>query len=422
MPSRRNLIDCLLLNNRVIGFHHDRRMRSVAIDFECDRYIRGVAQAPPVRIIVQGVRALAYTVDLPHDVRPSRAGRLPCFTREELEESSISLGMSSCSYDTDREGLHEHADYIVQRLLVGTIRAYRAAPLRMWLTLHDYKTSRGHAADVAFLIGGRSMRIESDGRRLSMTTWGRQNDAWARRQEPDIPSKANLEKYRKLRAAARRRLRHWVYCPPPEPVWFVSPSKVPPAIIKPIRAWFEAVFARDWVASARVQRLPPLTLRAQAARLKYRSYDGRPHAREIGRWWVEGDRAFVTVFGVEYDRPCIYSLEENVANVWTFGLARRGSVWTITGRSGGLAKFCDTLPRGIATWLQDWPDLAPLTDPALVVQACAEAMGVREEGGRPLLELLQIAGLFALHLHVENLDAVEAQAGGLVDALFDREF
>ena len=63
-------------------------------------------------------------------------------------------------------------------------------------------------------------------------------------------------------------------------------------------------------------------------------------------------------------------------------------------------------------------ELAPLTDPLLVVQACAEAMGVREEGGKPLLELLLSAiGQRMCLIVLDNCEHVLESAARVAEAI-----
>src|SRR5690606_17799754 len=58
-------------------------------------------------------------------------------------------------------------------------------------------------------------------------------------------------------------------------------------------------------------------------------------------------------------------------------------------------------------------------DKALVGTKAAEVEAVN---GRLLLEALKIAGLFALHLDMEDLNAIEPHPRRLIDALLDRQF
>ena len=68
-----------------------------------------------------------------------------------------------------------------------------------------------------------------------------------------------------------------------------------------------------------------------------------------------------------------------------------------------------------------WVDLAPVSDPALVTQAVADAVGVRQSGDRPLVEAI-ITGLAErpLLLVLDNAEHVAAAAARLVEALLGK--
>ena len=72
-------------------------------------------------------------------------------------------------------------------------------------------------------------------------------------------------------------------------------------------------------------------------------------------------------------------------------------------------------PEG--TWLVD---LAPLSEAELVPQAVAQALGVREQPGRPLVETLEDALRTKMSLLVvDNCEHLIEAVVGLVDALLD---
>ncbi len=102
-------------------------------------------------------------------------------------------------------------------------------------------------------------------------------------------------------------------------------------------------------------------------------------------------------------------------------LAEPGLV-TLAGAGGcGKTRLAIESARAAAAQLDGgaWlVELAPLTDPGLVVQACAEAMGVREEGGRPLLKLLLAAiGQRMCLIVLDNCEHVLESAARLADAI-----
>lgn len=351
---RQRLIESLLLNTNLIGFRFESAARRLVMDFESDRYIRGVAKPPPVRVTVLDVRALAYTLDVPMEVRPSQMGRLPRFSRGDLVYAPAAPEWSSFVFDTAGVGMRRSPGEVHETLL-GTERAYRGSPHRTWLHLSSHTTSRGHYVCPGFVVGGHELRIESNGRRLGASTWFRQNEEFWRRDDPEWPSDAEIARIQRQNAAKRRRLRLHAYRPPPEPVWRVGASKAPEAIVRPVRKWFEVKFARDWLSLAKLEP-GALPERAQAERLQRGWLWDWPYAREIGQWWIEGDRAYLSVFGVEHNAPDADSPAHDHTSVWYFGLIRRGSTWIISGVSHGRPRDDHSpLPPGSEVWLKDWP-------------------------------------------------------------------
>ena len=104
------------------------------------------------------------------------------------------------------------------------------------------------------------------------------------------------------------------------------------------------------------------------------------------------------------------------------GMLAGARLVTLTG-AGGIGKTRLAL-QAAAGLLADYPDgvwlveLAPLSDPALVPQAVATALGVRETPGEPLLASL-IAALQAkqLLLLLDNCEHLVAACAALADAL-----
>jgi non-specific serine/threonine protein kinase len=103
-------------------------------------------------------------------------------------------------------------------------------------------------------------------------------------------------------------------------------------------------------------------------------------------------------------------------------LLTRTRLLTLTG-TGGVGKTCLALEAG-RTLLPQFPDgvwlveLAPLTDPVLVPQAVAAALGVREAAGRPLVAAL-VAALAAkrLLLVLDNCEHLVAACAEMTERL-----
>lgn len=106
-------------------------------------------------------------------------------------------------------------------------------------------------------------------------------------------------------------------------------------------------------------------------------------------------------------------------------LLERTMLLTLTGVGGSgktrlalqvAADVVDHYPDGV--W---WVPLAPLSEPSLIPQAVASATGIREQRGRPLMDvLLGYLGPKTLLLALDNVEHMLAGAADFIDALLRR--
>jgi predicted ATPase len=141
----------------------------------------------------------------------------------------------------------------------------------------------------------------------------------------------------------------------------------------------------------------------------------------------EGERALALPTGVRGNlplplTPLIGRGQEVQAVSARLGAAR---LVTLTGTGGvGKTRLATQIAEAVAEQYADgvwFVDLAPLTDPVLVPQAAAAALGVRGEGRRPVVEtLLAELGPKALLLVLDNCEHVLDAAARLADQVLAR--
>jgi hypothetical protein len=119
--------------------------------------------------------------------------------------------------------------------------------------------------------------------------------------------------------------------PPSELPFALETSVVPSELLEPLRVWFEAPFAGEWLKMARVYPDLDSTDEARAQALAHSSADYEPwsFAREATNAWIEGTRAHVQVLGVHYFPPDEGSSAYNRLTRWSFDLRKRGNAWQI---------------------------------------------------------------------------------------------
>jgi len=355
---------------------HDARLRSVrwepaigvcVVVFDCLRRNPDGSSPvdPSVEFRVSSVQVLAVAYDSavprtrPSDFDPRGAIGMDTLADWPFRPQHATLEINSSAAQ------EEFLEAARIDWLTGDEDTCDEAGLRFCIGIDHWAEFGVPAIAVCLLVAGGDFTLTSGGIPLSPDEWAKQFDAWWRaweghwqaaerhvQVEPgefDVAIPARDDAYPDLG-----------YRPPAEPVFALEPTNAPPALLRPIRDWFEGHHEQDWARMARVHRRPGRTIAEQAEWIKESKLGwdfGRwDYPRVIDTWWVEGRRACVVVRGIQHVMDGESATATNREVVWSFDLRYRGEDWM-------LRRYCEEYPRpsrvgwllgGRGHWLGRW--------------------------------------------------------------------
>lgn len=321
-----------------------------------------------VELVLRGLRAIAVARDSGSpELRPSRFQSQGALGIAELgswpfEPQEASLTINRASHESDWLSA-ARVDW-----LAGGTRSFAASALRLAVEVDSWFGFGPPAIEVAFLISGDWLTIESAGVPLDLDDWESQYRAWWTGWRSHWDQKSARQGDRSsvqedtFIPAASDPPPDLSYRPPAEPPFLLEKHAVPPDVMSPVAGWFEGVHARDWprVARSLVFWGDTDETREAAVRRSYTSFHfGRwGFARAVDDWWIEGNRACVIIRGIEHRHGAgpHHRRGENRESVWTFSLGRIGGRWCIRTFTQGWPAFgsAPKKPGSAKPWLAGW--------------------------------------------------------------------
>jgi len=309
--TARDLPD-LLHDATLVGGEYRAKQRSLSLRFNALRRGRDESSLceEPVEVVLRDVQAIAVAHDSwklaerPTTYVVPEHARIDALVPWPLGTSDISLSIDS---KEDLAGVVEAAR---TKWLVGSLRIGQSARLRVCLHIDRCDVV------VRIWIAATDVKARAGGRSLSFSTWATQYGAWWKGWKTHWEAKSAGD------GAAQEDAFIPVadgtpdasYVPPDEPRFALERTNAPRVLVEALRAWF-------------TRKRDPSD---DSGRWGY--------ARAIDAWWVEGNRAYTSVRGIEHGMPLDEDTPaENVESVWELRLQRRNGRWVVV------------------TWSQGWP-------------------------------------------------------------------
>lgn len=299
----------------------------------------------PVNLTLRGVTAVALSLDLTDpSVRPSTVQLPPPLSLRSFRGWKHA---DWCCGPTFTKGWALTAARTALRLdwFVGDLRALRSAPLQAVIDtwLPPVQNSAPCQFEGALLIGAASACVHCRGKPLPIRQWENQFDNWWKQWEETELRAAGAAGSPATTSDSSTPPRR-PHSPPRQPVFAVGATNLEAQLRSTLAEWFSALRQGD---AAFLRRRHGWT---------FFDADRPGYARDIEDWWIEGDRAYVRVRGIEYQHNFESSSPELLEAVWAFSFIRRRGMWLINSLSTSYPLYgsAPTVPLRKKPWLRTW--------------------------------------------------------------------
>ncbi|NQV27005.1 MAG: hypothetical protein HQ518_21860 [Rhodopirellula sp.] len=374
-----SIISQLLHDSQLIDLTWDSRTCCLRMTCTCLRKDIDGSELPDtaVDLIFRDVTAIAiFWGPASHEVRPSRCPSFAKATIEGVRERFMGAGEFGLTVSSPPD-LCELETGCGVKWVAGDFDAVKAGEYRFAVEAWgDLMSSGPDDLQVNLAIFCDQIDTEAGSVPLTLEQWHEQFGAWWRASEEhwdegddaladedeapeedeDHEDDPVLEDA--LIPAGESEV-DLAYCPPDRPGFDVTDPEIPAELIAPIRNFHQGHLARDWhrMAIAYPDRRVSPEDRATALEGQYLDYLwGRwQYIRAVDDWWQEGQRACVTVRGIEHCAPMDDDPAENAETVITYGLRQSEGRWVIRTWSQGWPRY-DSAPEAIqpTPWKDEW--------------------------------------------------------------------
>lgn len=298
----------------------------------------------PVQTTFQGVRSILLSV-APDDpfINPAEIGRpapfsVDAITCEPDREGWIGVTIN----DTTREFWVQRAPY--QWWLFGDAEARSDDANVLVLPLEGDDIGLGEEFSADLLVVFDSVEVTSGGEVLSLEEWAHQYNAWwdgwkkywdEKRDSSPTETEAAYETAIPV-ATSEPDQDTDTYEPPSRPAFELEETDIPDELLEPLRDYFEGHVAGNLERVARSETIDADIPRQLDQLQSWNEREGSwEYARSVEQWWQDGDRAAVTVWGIEHWGPIDGEPPEDWRFKAKFALQKACGRWIIRSWSKG---------------------------------------------------------------------------------------